>query len=162
MRMKSVLTGLAVVVLTGPSLAGQAVDSATVQALRQMAIEAGQASSSAAKAAAKSQEVIEAERDSIERHRAEWFARVYSSSALREAAGTEPSFVSTAGLEVPRSVDRETVQALRQLAVEAGQTSSSAAKPAAKSPEAIEAEARSIERHRVDFFARTYGDTSVM
>lgn len=56
-----------------------------------------------------------------------------------------------------QTVDRETVQTLRRIAIEEGQTSGSAVKAPAKSPEMIEAERLSIERHRAEFFARAYG-----
>ena len=55
-------------------------------------------------------------------------------------------------------VGPETVLALRQMAIEAGQTSRSADRPPAKGREAIEAERSSIEAHRADFFARAYGN----
>ncbi len=54
-------------------------------------------------------------------------------------------------------VGPETVLALRQMAIEAGQTSSSADKPPARSRESMEAERSSLESHRADFFTRAYG-----
>ncbi len=51
-------------------------------------------------------------------------------------------------------VDRQTVLELRQMAIDAGQTSSSTAQKPPKNPEAIEAERKSIESHRAAFFER--------
>ena len=60
-------------------------------------------------------------------------------------------FNSVSAAEV---VDRQTVLELRQMAIEAGQTSSSAAQKPQKSPEAVEAERKSLESHRATFFER--------
>ncbi|MFQ5774943.1 MAG: hypothetical protein ACE5GS_10520 [Kiloniellaceae bacterium] len=167
MRMPSFLVGVAIATLTSPGLAVQPVDPGTVQALRQMAIEAGQTSSSAIKPAAKSREAIEAERQSIDRHRAEFFARAYSPrpfSVSGQGAAPSPgaSLPLPTRIEAARPVDRETVQALRRMAVEAGQSSTSAGKPVPRSAEAIAAERQSIDRHRADFFGRAYGGKAVM
>lgn len=77
MHTRTMLISASVLVLAVTDLAAQTVDPDTVLALRQMAIEAGQTSSSAAKPPARSQEAIENERRSLERHRADFFARVY-------------------------------------------------------------------------------------
>ena len=53
-----------------------------------------------------------------------------------------------------QTVDRDTVLALRQMAIAAGQTSSSADKPPVKSQEQIDYERKSIEGHRAAYFAR--------
>ena len=57
-----------------------------------------------------------------------------------------------------QAVGPETVQALRQMAIEAGQTSSSADKPPVNGWEVIANERKAIESHRADFFTRAYGD----
>lgn len=158
---KAMLTGAAVLVVGISPLAAQTVDRETVSALRQMAIEAGEASSSADMPAAKSPRAIEAEQRSISRHRVDFFARVYAGKQYAEdrRKGNPARIISTqpsTPAQARQPIDRETVQALRQLAIRAGQTSSSADRPPAKSPQAIEAARRSIARHRVDFFARAY------
>ncbi len=160
---RAVFIGAAVLAVGISELAAQAVGPETIRALRQMAIEAGQTSSSADKLPAKSREAIEAERQSIESHRADFFARAYSAESYAEAerksgAGQTASTLLLIPAQAVQLVDRGTVLALRQMAIEAGQTSSSADKPPAKSREAIEAERSSIKAHRADFFARAYGD----
>ncbi len=78
MIMKNLLVGVAVATLMQSSLAAEEVDRETIETLRRMAIEAGQTSSSATKPPAKSPQEIEAERNSLERHRADFFDRAYS------------------------------------------------------------------------------------
>ena len=161
MLTRTMLISASVLALAVSDLAAQTVDSETVQALRQMAIEAGQTSSSAAKPPARSQEAIEADSKSIERHSADFYARVSSAKAYaggeakQAVRGTAQLILSPPAAPSP-TVDRKTVEALRQMAIDAGQTSSSATTPPARSQEAIESERRSIERHRVDFFARVH------
>ena len=78
MIMKILLFGVAVATLMQSSLAAEVVDREAIEALRRIAIEAGQTSSSAIKPPAKSQQEIEAEQTSLERHRADFFDRAYS------------------------------------------------------------------------------------
>jgi hypothetical protein len=167
MFMRATLAGVVVMVLANAGVAAQSVDSATVEALRQMAIDAGQTSSSAVSPPAKSLEALETEQKQLDRHRAAFFARTYArkpDSAVAQERASEPGVsLSLLGLqEAPQPVDRETVQALRQMAIDAGQTSSSAARPPRRSRAEIEAEQRSLDGHRADFFARTYGGKPVM
>ena len=54
-------------------------------------------------------------------------------------------------------VSQETVQALRQMAINAGQTSSSKAAPPQKSPEEIAKAKTRLESSRAAFFERTSG-----
>jgi hypothetical protein len=54
-------------------------------------------------------------------------------------------------------VSQETVQALRQMAIDAGQTTSSKAAPPTKSAEEIAKAKARLESHRAAFFERTYG-----
>lgn len=162
MLTRAVFIGTAVLILAGSELAAQVVAPDSVLALRQMAIEAGETSSSADRPPVKSRDVIEAERRSIEGHRVDFFARANSGGSYAEAEREDvtrqtASILLAIPAETPQPVDRGIVQALRQMAIGAGQTSSSADKPPAKDPEATEAERSSIERHHVDFFARAYG-----
>ncbi len=84
--------------------------------------------------------------------------------------GASEKFLALAGSDTPQSVettraetvDRATVSALRQLAIEAGQTSSSGAKKPERSAAALDAERAAIERHRVAFFQRAYGTTTAV
>ncbi len=159
---RAVFVGAAVLALGVSQLAAQAVGPETVQALRQMAIEAGQTSSSADQPLAKSREAIAAERQAIEKHRADFFATAYSRQPYAEAERKEVTRKpSSTLLLIPtaptRRVDRGTVLALRPMAVKAGQTSSSADQPLAKSREAIVTELKAIESHRANFFTRAYG-----
>lgn len=54
-------------------------------------------------------------------------------------------------------VPYEKIEAIRQVAIDAGQTSSSTVKKPAKSEEEKAAERAAIEGHRKAFFERTYG-----
>ncbi len=54
-------------------------------------------------------------------------------------------------------VSQEKVQALRQLAIDAGQTTSSKAAPPQKSAEEIAKAKARLESSRAAFFERTYG-----
>jgi len=162
MLTRTMLITASVLALAVSDLAAQTVDPDTVLALRQMAIEAGQTSSSAAKPPARSQQAIESERKSIERHGADFFARVSSAKAYvggegKEAVSGTAQLVLSPPAPPSPTVDRKTVEALRRMAIEAGQASSSAAKSPARSQEAIDSERQSIERHRADFFSRAYG-----
>ena len=65
--------------------------------------------------------------------------------------------LSTHTLSAAEPIDKATVLELRQLAIEAGQTSSSTDKKPGKSEAALKAEREAIERHRAAFFERTYG-----
>ncbi len=161
MFMRATLAGVVVMVLMNVGVAAQSVDSATVEALRQMAIAAGQTSSSAASPPVKSLAALETEQRSLDRHRADFFARTYarksdSTVAQDRATGSGVSLLLPGPHETPQPVDRETIQALRQMAITAGQVSSSAARPPTKSRAEIEAERRSLEAHRADFFKRAY------
>ena len=73
-----VFIGAAVMALGISQLAAQAVGPETVQALRLMAIRAGQTSSSADQPLGKSREPIAAERQAIEMNRADFIATAYS------------------------------------------------------------------------------------
>ena len=77
MLTRAVFIGAAVLILASSELAAQVVAPEVGLALRQMAIEAGQTSSSADNPPVRSQDVIVAEQKSIERHRADFFARAY-------------------------------------------------------------------------------------
>jgi hypothetical protein len=143
------------------------MDSATVEALRQMAIDAGQTSSSAVNPPAKSLEALETEQKSLDRHRADFFARTYArkpdTTIAQERASESGVSLLLSGLHgAPQPVDRETIQALRQMAIDAGQASSSAARPPTRSRAEIEAEQRSLEGHRTSFYARTYSGKPVL
>lgn len=167
MFMRATLAGVAVMVLMNVGVAAQSVDSATVEALRQMAIAAGQTSSSAASPPVKSLAALEIEQKSLDRHRADFFARTYAhksdSTVVQErATGSGVSLLLPGLHETPQPVDRETIQALRQMAITAGQISSSAARPPTKNRAEIEAEQRSLESHRAEFFKRTYTGQPVM
>ena len=74
---KAMLIGVAVLTFGFSGLSAQTIDRQTVEAPRQMAIEAGKTLSSADKPPVKSQEEIENERKAYERQRAAHFARVY-------------------------------------------------------------------------------------
>jgi hypothetical protein len=56
-------------------------------------------------------------------------------------------------------VNEETVQALRKMAIDAGQTTSSKAAPPQKSDEEIAKAKARLESHRAAFFERTYSKT---
>jgi hypothetical protein len=70
--------------------------------------------------------------------------------------------VTTALLMLPaiamakQTVDLQTVEALRQMVIEASQTSSSKAAPPAKSAEEIARAKARLESHRAAFFKRAY------
>lgn len=77
--MRNIFAAIAVLlILPGIALAQQTVDPDTVKALRQMAIEAGQTSSSKAAPPPKSAEEIAREKARLEAHRAAFFERAYS------------------------------------------------------------------------------------
>jgi hypothetical protein len=59
-----------------------------------------------------------------------------------------------------QTVNPDTVKAPRRMAIEAGQASSPANKPPARSQAEIDAERKAIERHRVEFFARAYSSVT--
>jgi cysteine sulfinate desulfinase/cysteine desulfurase-like protein len=167
MFMRATLAGVVVTVLMSAGVAAQSVDSTTVEALRQIAIAAGQTSSSAVSPPAKSLEALETEQKSLHRHRADFFARTYArkpdSTVVQERAAGSGVSLSLLGLHgAPQPVDRESIQALRQIAIAAGQASSSAAQPPTKSLDAIKAEQRSLEAHRADFFERAYTGQPLM
>ena len=167
MFMRATLTGVVVMVLVNAGAAAQSVDSATVEALRQLAIDAGQTSSSPVNPPAKSPEALEIEQKSLDRHRADFFARTYArkpdTAVAQERASESVVSLLLPGLqEASQPVDRETIQALRQMAIDAGQASSSAARSPTRSRAEIEAEQRSLESHRTNFYARTYSSKPVM
>lgn len=163
MYTRAVLIGAAMLALGVSQLAAQTVGPEAVQALRQLAIDAGQTSRSADKPAAMSPAAIEFERQAIEAHRAEFIARAYARTASAEAgprdvAGKPAGSVLLIPSEATQGVDRDTVLAVRQLAIAAGQTSSSADSPPVRSQEEIELERTAIDSHRAEFFTRAYGD----
>ena len=154
---KAMLIGAAVLMSGISELPAQTVDRDTVQALRQMAIEAGQTLSSADKPPVKSQEEIEHERKAYERQRAAHFARVYGGKSYAEAKPEDIAIVLPIPAKAPEPVDRATVEALRRMAIEAGKTLSSADKPLVKSQEETEHERKAYEQQRAAHFARVYG-----
>lgn len=179
MRKLAFVTAVGVIALPAASLAASSVSPATVLELRQMAIAAGQSSSSSAEKPAVDPSAAEAERKSIDRHREDFFARVGSGDSTPAIAQEtrEPSpkplvnkdqatrlgqvILSVLQTTTP-TVDNETIAALRQQAIDAGQVSRSSDGPAAGNPQAVEAERTAIDGHKADFFARVYGDTLVM
>jgi hypothetical protein len=65
----------------------------------------------------------------------------------------------TANALAQEPVSQETVKALRQMAIDAGQTTSSKAAPPQKSDEEIAKAKARLESHRTAFFERTYSKT---
>lgn len=179
MRKLAFIAAAGIVAVPTLSLAAPAVSPEVVLGLRQMAIAAGQTSTSRAEQPAVDPIAAEAERKAIDRHREAFFARVRSRDTTHTAAqDTQPTAVKSflnkdrptrlgqVILSVPQAtaptVDSETVAALRQLAIDAGQVTRSSDVPAAKSQQAVDAERKAIEGHKANFFARVYGETPVM
>lgn len=179
MRKLAFVTAVGVIALPTLSFAAAPVSSETVLELRQMAIAAGQSSSSSAEMPAVDPIAAETERKAIDRHREDFFARVGSGDSSPELAQEtrepspkplvskdQPTRLGQVILSVPQTaapaVGNETIAALRQLAIDAGQVSRSSDGAAAGNPQVGEAERKAIDGHKADFFARVYGDTPVM
>lgn len=175
MRKLVILAALAVMAPPGfVGHAAQPVTAETVDALRQMAIEAGQTSRSRIQGAATDDATAAVERDAIERHRNGFLSRAYGDGSENTTArppqeatkrplqnAWAPSRTGQGRLSPPveaaPSVDRETIAALRRLAIDAGQVSRSSNAPANRSAPTVDAERRVIEAHRAGFFARAFG-----
>lgn len=179
MRKLAILAALTVMAAPGYSQAGQTVSTDTVDALRQMAIANGQTSSSRAEGAAIDEGALISARDSIARHRSTFVARTFSSvsgavathpleerSARALTNAWQPTRTGQIGLSVPvrvaPSVKSETVLALRQLAIDAGQVSRSSTQASARARSVTKTEQRAIKDRRATFFGRNFGDGPVM
>lgn len=179
MRKLVMVVALTVVAAPGFGQAAQPVSTDTIDALRQMAIAAGQTSSSRAETATLGEDMKSAEREAIDRHRTSFLARTYVSdpnavathepeedSARSVINAWQPTRTGQMRLSVPvdvaRSVDAKTTLALRQLAIDAGQVSRSSDKIPVGTSSAAEAEQKTIEDHKAAFFARNFGGGPVM